>query len=536
MRRFSRGLLATLCVALMVLTLGGAASDSPDAMHGVRVSWAPLGLNTAPWDGSLVGQSGQALRPMLEKAGIGMLRYGGGSAADGFGWESGADVQGCPQGGSNAVSPALGAGGCASASTLGFGGFSDQAAKLGASSFVTANYGTGTPAEAGAWVKDSTKAPGRGVSLWEVGNETYGCWESNDWLEQPPTNYEGYVPSAGQGAASSPSCPRTSLGDVIGTQIMANSYAAHVAAFIKAMKGASKSAQIGVPWAFGSDVPGAAVPADTAWNDTVLSENSGNVGFVDAHYYPFTFSGSTGSGSTGNGNPDDQQILQSLTRIPSLYGEIRSTLSVYDPKASVIVGETNVSSAETTTVCQPVGALFAAGDVLSWLAAGAQSIDWWDMDNDGNTGGACTKPDFGMFTSPADGQPPRPETPYYGYQLASILARPGAQLAPLPTSDLNDVIAFQSALPGGKTALAFLNTNTTQSEHVTFQVPPGMSGSGVSGSGVSGSGISGSGHRLRTWTYSNSSPSVATGSEDSGVLSGGVTLAPESMTVLRTTS
>jgi hypothetical protein len=32
----------------------------------------------------------------------------------------------------------------------------------------------------------------------------------------------------------------------------------------------------------------------------------------------------------------------------------------------VVVGETGVSNNETTTVCTPAGALFAAGDVLSW--------------------------------------------------------------------------------------------------------------------------------------------------------------------------
>jgi len=515
MRRFRRGLLATLCAALTVLTLGGASSGPPpNAIHGSQLSWAPLGLNTAPWDGDLSGQSGQALQPMLRKAGIGMLRFGGGSAADDYGWQNGADVQHCPQGGSNAVVPALGAGGCVSGSTLGYGNFSASATKFGASSFVTVNYGTGTPAEAGAWVKASMTMPGRGVSLWEVGNETYGCWESDYWLQQPPASYAGYVPSAGQGAAQNPTCPQTSLGDVIGTQIMANSYAAHVGAFIQAMREADKGAQIGVPWAFGSDVPGAAVPDSTEWNDTLLSEHSDDIGFVDAHYYPFNF-----TGSAGNGNPDDQQILQALRRVPSLYGEIRATLSVYDPKASVIVGETNVSSAETATVCRPLGALFAAGDALSWLAAGAQSIDWWNTDNDGNTSGSCSNPDFGMFSSSSGGQPPAPQTPYYGYQLASILARPDARLASLPTSDLNDVIAFQSALPGGKTAVAFLNTDTSQTEHVTFQAPPGMSGSG---------------HQLKTWTYSNSSPRVATGSEDSSAVSGGITLAPESMTVLET--
>ena len=494
-------------------------------VHGVRVSWAPLGLNTAPWDAAFSGSSGQGLLPMLRKAGIGMLRYGGGSFADDYGWEGGVDVQRCPQGGPDAVAPALGAGGCASGSTLGFGDFSRQAGKLGASTFVTVNYGTGTPGEAAAWVNAAEKVPGPGVGLWEVGNETYGCWEANDWLEQPPTNYAGYVPSAGQDGARNSSCPQTSLGDVIGTQVLANSYAANARPFMTAMKAADKGAQIGVPWAFGSDVPGAAVPQNAEWNDTVLSEDPDDIGFVDAHYYPFTFSGSTGSGATGGGNPTDQQVLRALTEIPGLYGEIRSTLTVYDPKASVIVGETNVSNAETTTVCQPVGALFAAGDVLSWLAAGAQSIDWWNMNNYGNTGGSCTRPDFGMFTSPGTpGTPgsssgvPRPETPYYGYRLASILARPDAQLAPLPTSDLNDVLAFQSALPDGKTAVAFLNTSTGQPEHVAFQPPPGLAG----------------GHRLRSWRYSAAAPRIVAGGEDSGALANGITLPPESLTVLET--
>jgi hypothetical protein len=471
-----------------VSCLGPSEGSGSATLSG---SLDPLGANTASWDTNYTDPS---IASQLSAAHVGLMRYPGGSYADGYLWQSNSY-----QGTTDPVD---------------FAQYSTATDSIsGGQKFVTVDYGSDTPASAGAWVTQSQTA-GQGVSLWEVGNEKYGCWESDYWLQQPPASYAGYVPSAGQGATQNPTCPQTSLGDVIGTQIMANSYAAHVGAFIQAMREADKGAQIGVPWAFGSDVPGAAVPDSTEWNDTLLSEHSDDIGFVDAHYYPFNF-----TGSAGNGNPDDQQILQALRRVPSLYGEIRATLSVYDPKASVIVGETNVSSAETATVCRPLGALFAAGDALSWLAAGAQSIDWWNTDNDGNTSGSCSNPDFGMFSSSSGGQPPAPQTPYYGYQLASILARPDARLASLPTSDLNDVIAFQSALPGGKTAVAFLNTDTSQTEHVTFQAPPGMSGSG---------------HQLKTWTYSNSSPRVATGSEDSSAVSGGITLAPESMTVLET--
>jgi hypothetical protein len=175
-----------------------------------------------------------------------------------------------------------------------------------------------------------------------------------------------------------------------------------------------------------------------------------------------------------------------------------------------------VSNNETTTVCTPAGALFAAGDVLSWLSAGAQSVNWWDMNNYGNTGSTCTNPDYGMFTS---GSPPAPETPYYGYLLASVLARPDALLATMGTSDPADVLAYQSLLPGGQEAVAFLNTNTSSAETVGFR--PGVPLSG----------------QLRTWTYSaadqNATDStIVQGTTNASSLAHGITLPPESMVIL----
>ena len=84
--------------------------------------------------------------------------------------------------------------GCATSDSLGFDQFSAQAKAVGAQSFVTVNYGSGTPAEAAAWVTHSETTPGDSVALWEVGNENYGCWEVNNWLAQPPENYQGYTP------------------------------------------------------------------------------------------------------------------------------------------------------------------------------------------------------------------------------------------------------------------------------------------------------------------------------------------------------
>ena len=69
------------------------------------------------------------------------------------------------------------------------------------------------------------------------------------------------------------------------------------------MKAADPSARIGVPWALGDEAQGSGVPDSSEWNHTVLGADGKDISFVDVHYYPFNF-----SGSTGGANPTDQQI------------------------------------------------------------------------------------------------------------------------------------------------------------------------------------------------------------------------------------
>jgi hypothetical protein len=477
-----------------------------------------LGLNTAPWDyiyaaNTSAGGGVDTIQPLLRAADIGVLRYGGGSYADYYDWQTNSNIQNCLPYDATA-SFVVTSSGCATSDSLGFDQFSAQAGAVGAKSFVTVNYGSGTPAEAASWVTRSVTTPGDRVALWEVGNETYGCWEVDNWLAQPPANYQGYTPNTYttvNGVYENPTCPQVTQGNAAGTQVLASSYASNALAFLRAMKNADPSARIGVPWAFGAEVPGASVPDNSEWNNTVLGQDRRYISFVDAHYYPFFF-----SGATGGSNPTDQQVLQALMSVPSLYHEIRAELDTYAPRAGVVVGETGVSNNETATVCTPTGAIFAAGDVLSWLAAGAASVDWWDMNNYGNTGASCTNPDYGMFTS---GSPPTPETPYYGYVLASVLARPHALLSAMATSDPADVLAYRSFLPGGKEAIAFLNTNTASPETVTFH----------SGMPLPG--------QLLTLTYSagnqNSTDSnIVQGTTTAAALTGGITLPAESVVIV----
>jgi hypothetical protein len=504
---------AALAILTTVMTTAAMPASASAGTVPSLLSAAPLGLNTAPWDyiyAANTSASGgvDVIQPLLQAAGIDMLRYGGGSYADYYDWQTNTNIQNCLPDDATASFTSS----CSSSDSLDFSQFSQQARAIGAQSFVTVNYGSGTPAEAAAWVAQAKSTAGQGVALWEVGNENYGCWEVNNELAGPPENFAGYTPNTYttvNGVTENVTCPQATEGDAAGTQTLATSYAVNAKQFLTAMKAANPAAQIGVPWAFGSEVTGASVPDNSEWNNTVLRTDGKYVSFVDAHYYPFTF-----SGATGGANPTDQQVLQSLFQIPSRYGEIRSELNANAPWASVVVGETGVSNNETTTVCTPAGALFAAGDVLSWLAAGAKSVDWWDMNNYGNTTASCANPDYGMFTSSS---PPVPETPYYGYLLASVLAQPHALLAPLGTSDAADVLAYQSLLPGGKFAVALINTNTSAAEKVTFHAP--LFGT------------------LRTWSYSagnqnSANSNIVTGTAPAVSFARGITLPAESMTVL----
>jgi hypothetical protein len=279
------------------------------------------------------------------------------------------------------------------------------------------------------------------------------------------------------------------------------------------MKAADPSAEIGVPWAFGPDVPGSAVVDNSEWNDEVLRADGADIGFVDAHYYPFTF-----TGATGGANPSISQVLHALQQIPSLQASIRQELASRDPTAAVVIGETAISNGSTTTGCTPVGAVFAAGDVLSWLAAGAQSVDWWSLNDTANTGATCVNPGSGLFNGAGR---PTAETPYYGYLLASKLARPGAQLKSLATSDPADVLAYQSALPDGRHAVAFINLDASSARTVTYAAPEGLAGT------------------LNYWSYSAGSQNATSSKIETGTtpalsVARGIGLPPESVTVLET--
>jgi hypothetical protein len=509
-RRFSRGgrkrvlyAAAGITLAILAATVGpgltGAATAVARGSAPVTLSAAPLGVDIPQWDQAYANTNAfSVIQPLLKAASFKEIHYSGGVNANQYDWASNTDITNCNAGNSTdgqTFAEFSSGDACVQTDPLSFSKLSADARDLGAQTFATVNYGTGAPASAGAWVTQAATTPGQQVAQWEIGNEDYGCWEPDQYL---------------------PDCPGTNT--AANMTAMANSYATEAAAYIQAMQTADPTAKIGVPWAFNGSVGGAAVNNNTIWNDKLQQADGASISFVDAHWYPFSF-GYVNNTPTGN-FASDQQVIQSVKQIPGEMSTIKNELAADGSNAAVVIGETGVSYLPTKAVCAPAGALFAAGDVLEWLAAGAQSVNWWVMDtntNDNFPSGPC-QPDEGMFTSPSNlnTTSPQPLTPYYGYLLASALAQPNAQLSSLATSS-SDVLAFQSALPSGKTAVALINTNTSSSRTVTF-----------------GSSLT---PYLATQTYSagnqNATNSkIVTGTTTTAAIASGITLPAESIVVL----
>src|ERR1700733_11755760 len=171
-RRRRRGRRAAVAAGLAIATAavlsaaGSASAATPAGQPGRVVSAQALGLNAAPWDyiyAADVSAGGglDVIQPLLKAAGIGLLRYGGGSYADYYDWQTNSNIQNCLPDDPTA-SFVVTSTSCATSDSLGFDQFSAQAKAVGAQSFVTVNYGSGTPSEAAAWGTHLRTTPGGG--------------------------------------------------------------------------------------------------------------------------------------------------------------------------------------------------------------------------------------------------------------------------------------------------------------------------------------------------------------------------------------
>lgn len=138
-----------------------SATDITVTTNGMlrSVDQKHLGANTAVWDSGLDSPQCEQL---IANTGFKAFRFPGGSLSDDYNWATNTTD-------SNTWTWATD-----------FDQFASVAGFTRGQCFITANYGTGTPAEAASWVQYSNVTKNYGMKFWEIGNEEYGGWETDN--------------------------------------------------------------------------------------------------------------------------------------------------------------------------------------------------------------------------------------------------------------------------------------------------------------------------------------------------------------------
>ena len=434
----------------------------------------PLGVNVSPRQSDNAAVNSK-IDAQLKALGPVSIRYGGGTLADAYFFDVNRDTYDCAEQWTS--NPSLS---CSKADTFSLADVMAQAKAIGADVMPIANYGSGTSMLAGSLASTiETDFPAQASSV-ELGNEPYGCDSIINELELAPLYDTGYQ------HGSKPDCPYTLYGSVPGIEKMGQSYDTYAPGFIGEVKANDPALKVELPYAISP-----AGNSGYGWNDTVMPALKGKYSGIVVLWYP-EYSA-----------PDmtDAAALNSIRYVPGAAAAIKSDIAKYSPGVTWQIGETNDTNANNVAVCRPAGTVFAAGDALSWLAYGAQNVNWWDETDPINTS-TCSKPDFAMFSSTGVAQPP-----YTGYLLASKLAQPHAVLVPVKTGN-SYFLEFHSQLRGGHQDVAYINLSTTATAKLKGYPFPHAN--------------------LPTYRFSNSHPAIV---ETHTLTPATVTLPPDSITI-----
>jgi Cellulose binding domain len=397
MRRSARARLAVLFAAAPVVAVTAIAAATQPASAattatvtvnaGQTLATLPstgVGTNVAVYDGDM---NGAAIPGLLKTGGFQVVRYPGGGYSDGYHWQT------------NTVQ-----GGGFVAPNTDFDTFMGTVRAAGAQPVITANYGSGTPQEAAAWVQYANVTKGYGVKYWEIGNEVYGNGEYGaTWETDTHSSHS------------------------------ATTYATNLLQYVSAMKAVDPTIKIGAVLTTPTSWPDGIVgPGDTMdWNHTVLSIVGTKIDFVIVHHYPQSTS-------------ESDLLGKPQAEIPGMASTLRSLINQYAGSNAANVGiavtEANANAYKDTA---PNG-LFAPDEYLTWLENGAFTLDWWDLHNGTDCGsntivdGATDYNDGGMLSSGGGNAcEPAQDTPfpaYYGSEMISKLGSSGDKLVSASSS------------------------------------------------------------------------------------------------------
>jgi hypothetical protein len=392
--------------------------DASQTLRAADARW--FGANTATWSGNFTGFPQTALAS-LKEMGITTLRWPGGSTSDTYHWAS---------------------------DSSGNAAFRNVATNLpGSQVFITVNYGSGTPAEAAAWVLAANKTNNCGFKYWEIGNECYGTWENDTHAVQ----HDPYT------------------------------YATNAVAYIQQMKAAypSFTIKVGVVAVPGEDSSSNnathfAINPRTGvkhygWTPILLNTLT-NLGvtpdFLIYHFYPQW----TSTSWRPNVPDSDPLLLQVASNWASDAADLRQQITDYlgapGTNVELVCTENNSDSGEmgqqSTSI---VNALYLADSASQLMKTEFNAYIWWDLYNGTTTDGAFdstlygwrTYGDYGLLNTSNARHPT-----FYAEKLLQSFVRPGDTILKA-SSDYLLLSAYAARKADGALAMLVINKDSTAS-------------------------------------------------------------------------
>lgn len=378
---------------------------------GQTIDTRMFGVNAAVWDSSF---GNQATTNLLNEAGNTTLRFPGGSLSDEYHWATNTT-------GTNTWQWATS-----------FDSFATVALGNQAQVFITANYGTGTPQEAAAWVNYSNNVKGYGFKYWEIGNENYGSWEADN----RPRPHDPYI------------------------------YANEAQLYIQQMKAADPTIKVGVVVIDGED-------SFANYSDRVVTNP--RTGQQHSGWTPVMLSRLRQLGVTPDYviyhkyaqapfSENDEGLLNSASTwasdIEGLRQQVNDYLGTNGANVEIVCTENNSvytqPGKQTTSL---VNGLFFADSLGQALQTELKSLVWWDLRNGQETGnnnsvslyGWRQYGDYGMVSYQNDRYPV-----FYVKKLLQHFVRGGDIVLPA-TSNYAGLAAYSVKKPNGDVNLLLIN-------------------------------------------------------------------------------
>ncbi|MGO8678396.1 MAG: alpha-L-arabinofuranosidase [Limisphaerales bacterium] len=396
--------------------------DAASSLRTADTRW--FGLNTAIWDSDLDTPQTVSL---LEEMGTSVLRFPGGSISDEYHWSSNTT-------GTNTWAWATS-----------FNMFARVAANAGAQAFITVNYGSGTADEAANWVRCSNVTNRYGLKYWEIGNENYGTWET-DQNTYPNDAYTYATRAADYMARMKAVDPTIKVGVVVtpGEDSSINGYTNHPAT--NALTG-----QVHYGWT--------PVLLSTLRALGVVPD------FLIHHVYPeWTAANSIACSDS------DPFLLQSTTVWAGDAADLRRQLTAYmgpaGAQVELVCTENNSDAgAQGRQSTSLVNGLYYADSLAQLMKTEFNGFIWWDLRNGSDTTGSFdptlygwrTVGDLGVVGGLTNRYPV-----FYAAKLMQYFARPGDAILNA-SSDYKLLSVYAARRADGALSCLVLNKDTLAS-------------------------------------------------------------------------